>query len=137
MKGETEILSRCYKRGFELKPPFTVKCLNFWDFTDCSDVRGEFESFKDAISAAREVTENGIKKDGGVKKWESMGDYGIVKDSTGEWIWSARDWYLSFPENFYKAIAFATRARVVCAIEIAKATIRVWSINWAEKGRIK
>lgn len=77
------------KDGCRPQPPFTVDVVDQFAGADEDGygTTGRFDTLEAAIAEARRITEEAIKSAGSYRRWEGMGDAGLVYDATGKLVW--------------------------------------------------
>ena len=99
MRSVKELLNRVFRRkrikppgfadGTEPKPPFRVDIVDLFQGHDeyGYDPHGEYDSLEEAIAAARELTEEGIRESTSKEEWRHFGIAGLVYDSRHMLVW--------------------------------------------------
>ena len=70
-------------------PPYRVDLVDQFH-GHCEDgytTLSSYDSYEDALAAAKRITVKGIKQYGSVESWIGMGDAGLVYDSRGRLVW--------------------------------------------------
>jgi hypothetical protein len=87
----------------EPKPPFRVDLVDQFQ-GHCeygySTLTTGFDNLEDAISYARQITEEAIQNVGSFERWNGMGDAGLVYDSRGMLVWDGvREYQKKYKEG--------------------------------------
>jgi hypothetical protein len=70
-------------------PPYSVVLVDQFQghHEDGYGTMGVYNSYKEALVAARQISEDAIKRAGSIEGWLGMGDAGLIYDSKSRLIW--------------------------------------------------